>query len=161
MIYIPSRVKRHKHKFAMQTGLNLISLMDIFTTLVFFLLIHVSGEGEEILIPENVRLPLSISRAKPQPAPIIYVTPDNILLNDIKVAEVRDVLNVKKETIERLEIALTGLSDQTKDRPILKGKVIIMGDETIPFTLLKTVMNTCSKAGYPAITLAVIQKEGL
>ncbi len=161
MIYISSRVKRHKYKFAMNTGLNLVSLMDIFTTLVFFLLIHVSGEGESIQIPDIVKLPISTSTDRPEPATTIYVTTDNILVGDKKIADVREVLNSGEISIGRLEKELSYQATKFKEGAKFKGKVIIMGDKVIPFTLLKKVMYTCSKAGYPVISLAVIQREGL
>lgn len=159
MIYVPSRVKRHKQKFTMDTGLNLVSLMDIFTTLVFFLLIHVTGEGESVQAPGTVNLPLSISTQRPAPAPTIVITPDEILVENKKVADVRDVINNKKASITEVEQELSYHARGVKEGTDLKGRVIIMGDKTIPFTLLKKVMYSCSKAGYPVITLAVIEKN--
>ena len=159
MIYVPSRVKRHKYKFTMDTGLNLVSLMDIFTTLVFFLLIHVSGEGETVQIPDIVKLPISTSTDRPEPATTIYVTMDKILVGDKKITDVRDILDSGEVAIDGLEKELSYQATRLKAEARFKGKVIIMGDKTIPFTLLKKVMVTCSKAGYPVITLAVIEKE--
>lgn len=161
MIYVPSRTKRHKYKFKMDTGLNLVSLMDIFTTLVFFLLIHVSGEGESLPIPDIVKLPISTSTNRPAPAPVVYVTADKILVGDKKIADVGSVLESAEASIKDLEKELssqtTGMKGDTKP----ERKIIIMGDKTIPFALLKKVMVSCSNAGYPVITLAVIQREGL
>lgn len=160
MICVPSRVKRHKSKFSMDTGLNLVSLMDIFTTLVFFLLIHVSGESETIPLPEIVSLPASTATARPEPVTTVYVTTKEILVENKKVAEVRDVLGGKDTSIiEGLERELSSQTGKVKVEAKSKGKVIIMGDQSIPFTLLRRVMSSCSKAGYPVITLAVIQKE--
>lgn len=161
MIYIPSRTKRHKHKFRMDTGLNLVSLMDIFTTLVFFLLIHVSGEGESLPIPDIVKLPISTATDRPAPAPVVYVTTDNILVGDRKIADVGSVLDSADTSIVELEKELSSQSAGLKGDAKSRGKIIIMGDKLIPFTLLKKVMVSCSNAGYPVITLAVIQREGL
>ncbi|MBI5038231.1 MAG: biopolymer transporter ExbD [Nitrospirae bacterium] len=161
MIYVPSRVKRHKYKFRMDTGLNLVSLMDIFTTLVFFLLIHVSGEGESLQIPDIVSLPISTSTDRPAPAPVVYVTTDKILVGDKLIADAGDVLSSTEASIDSLEKELSSQAAGLKEDAKSKGKIIIMGDKTIPFTLLKKVMVSCSKAGYPVITLAVIQREGL
>ena len=161
MIYVPSRTKRHKYKFRMDTGLNLVSLMDIFTTLVFFLLIHVSGEGESLPIPDIVKLPISTSTDRPAPAHVVYVTTDRILVGDKLIADAGDVLNSPEASIDSLEKELSSQAAGLKEDSKSRGKIIIMGDKTIPFTLLKKVMVSCSNAGYPVITLAVIQREGL
>lgn len=161
MIYVPSKAKRHKHKFPMTTGLNLVSLMDIFTILLLFLLIHVSGEGMEGQLPETVNLPLSTSTAKPEPATTVLVTNDDILLEGEKIAAVQDVLNDRNNSIAALEKELSYQSKDIEAGDESKRKIIIMGDKTIPFTLLKKVMYSCSKAGYSVITLAVIQREDI
>jgi len=145
----------------MDTGLNLVSLMDIFTTLVFFLLIHVSGEGESLPIPDLVKLPISTSTDRPAPAPVVYVTTDRILVGDKLIADAGDVLSSPEDSIDRLEKELSSQAAGLKEDAKFRGKIMIMGDKAIPFTLLKKVMVSCSKAGYPVITLAVIQREGL
>ncbi len=165
MIRVPSRVKRHKNKVSGGTGLNLISLMDILTTLVFFLLIHVTNDIEKVQAPGNVRLPASFSTVKPSPAVTIYITTNAILLEDKKIASLRDVLNSGESSISSLEEELRAKIEEDKntsqkDKKTEK-KIMIMGDKDIPFTLLKKVMNTCSRAGYSAITLAVLQKDAL
>ncbi len=163
MIYVPSRVKRHKYKFDMDTGLNLVSLMDIFTTIVFFLLIYMSGEGESIQMPEIVSLPLSISTARPEPATTIYITTNEILVDNKKVATVHDILDNRDAALTELEREIESQGADRKEghrrRHMPQGKVIIMGDKAIPFALLKKVMQSCANAGYPDIVLAVIQKE--
>ena len=103
MIYVPSRVKRHKNKFAMDTGLNLVSLMDIFTILLLFLLFHVSGEEETITVPDIVSLPASISTVKPEPTTTVYITGDLILVGDKKIANTQDVLKSCEPGTESLE----------------------------------------------------------
>jgi biopolymer transport protein ExbD len=37
-------------------------------------------------------------------------------------------------------------------------EVTILADRTIPFTVLKKIMSTCTSVGYGKISLAVIQK---
>lgn len=166
MIYVPSRVKRHKNKFSMDTGLNLVSLMDIFTILLLFLLFHVSGDEETITVPDIVSLPASISTVKPEPTTTVYITGNLILVGDKKVANTQDVLKSGEPGIKSLEKELLSQMSQQMSQNVREGeqsvrqdKIIIMGDKMIPFTLLKKVMYTCSRAGYPTLSLAVIQKE--
>ncbi|OHE57317.1 MAG: hypothetical protein A2Z47_03000 [Thermodesulfovibrio sp. RBG_19FT_COMBO_42_12] len=162
MIYVPSRVKRHKNKFAMDTGLNLVSLMDIFTIILLFLLFNVSGEEEAITVPDIVRLPASVATVKPAPATTVYITGDTIFLGDKKIANTQDVINSGEPGIKGLEEELIIQMSQNELDAAEDGtrrKIIIMGDKMIPFTLLKKVMYTCSWAGYQTLSLAVIQKE--
>ena len=162
MIYVPSRVKRHKNKFSMDTGLNLVSLMDIFTILLLFLLFHVSGEEETITVPDIVRLPVSVASVKPAPATTVYITGDSILLGDKKIANTQDVIKSDEPGIDSLEkelIIQMSQDEMEAEKDGTRRKIIIMGDKMIPFTLLKKVMYTCSWAGYQTLSLAVIQKE--
>ncbi len=156
MIRVPSRVKRHTNKVSTGTGLNLISLMDILTTLVFFLLIHVTNDVELVQIPGNVSLPASFSTVKPSPALTVYITANEILVEDKKIARIQDVLNSGEPSIEGLEKELL---QRIEDDKKAGKKITIMGDKDLPFTLLKKIMNTCSRAGYSTITLAVLQKD--
>jgi biopolymer transport protein ExbD len=39
-----------------------------------------------------------------------------------------------------------------------KGKITIMGEKSIPYTLLKRVMATCAESEYPHVSLAVLRK---
>lgn len=156
MIRVPSRVKRHTNKVSAGTGLNLISLMDILTTLVFFLLIHVTNDVEVVQVPGNVSLPASFSTVKPSPALTVYITTNEILVEEKKIARIQDVLNSGESSIEGLEKEL--LLRMGKDKKTEK-KITLMGNKDLPFTLLKKIMNTCSRAGYSTITLAVLQKD--
>ena len=162
MIYVPSRTKRHKNKFAINTGLNLVSLMDIFTIILLFLLFNVSGEEEAITVPDIVRLPVSIASVKPVPVTTVYITGDSILVGDKKVADTQDVIKSDEPGIGSLEnelIMQMSQDEQDTDKEGNRRKIIIMGDKMIPFTILNKVMYTCSWAGYQTLSLAVIQKE--
>ena len=162
MIYVPSRTKRHKNKFAINTGLNLVSLMDIFTIILLFLLFNVSGEEEAITVPDIVRLPVSIASVKPVPVTTVYITADSILVGDKKVADTQDVMKSDEPGIVSLEnelIMQMSQDEQDADKEGNRRKIIIMGDKMIPFTILNKVMYTCSWAGYQTLSLAVIQKE--
>ncbi|MBI5193312.1 MAG: biopolymer transporter ExbD [Nitrospirae bacterium] len=173
MIRVPTRVKRHTNKVSAGTGLNLISLMDILTTLVFFLLIHVTNDVETVQVPGNVSLPASFSTVKPTPGLTVFITSTEILVEDKKIARIQDVLSSGESSIEGLEKELlirvendkqtskTGHKQDNKPDNKKEKKITIMGDKDLPFTLLKKIMNTCSRAGYSTITLAVLQKDAL
>lgn len=143
--------------------LSLVSLMDIFTILVFFLLLN-SGDSQEIENAKFVKLPDSASGVQPHTELNITVSETEILLGDKVVAKVDEVLDSSERLIEPLAEALEantekldGISEyeQTVGLP-----VTIMGDKSVSFSLLRQVMSTCQHANYRNISLAVNQVQG-
>ncbi|HYQ72258.1 MAG TPA: biopolymer transporter ExbD, partial [Gammaproteobacteria bacterium] len=57
------RMARNHKRTARGAGINLVSLMDIFTILVFFLLVN-SSDGEVLPTHKAVNLPESIAEEK-------------------------------------------------------------------------------------------------
>ena len=55
---IAQRMQQNHRRFLRPARLNLVSLMDIFTILVFFLLVN-SGDSEILHVNKQVRLPIS------------------------------------------------------------------------------------------------------
>jgi biopolymer transport protein ExbD len=139
----------------------MVSLMDIFTILVFFLLVN-SSEGEVLPSTRSVELPESIAEQKPRQNVVVMVTDHDILVQGERVARVADVEGNSDTRIDSLKIAL----EVQNQRRILQDaavdtappEVTIMGSKQIPYLLLKKVMTSCTEAGYGKISLAVMQK---
>ena len=66
------RMKRMSRNRQMVTRMNLTSLMDVFTILVFFLLVN-SSSTEVLETPKQITLPASVVEDKPQAAPAGHV----------------------------------------------------------------------------------------
>jgi biopolymer transport protein ExbD len=152
------RMGRNKKK---PIGLNLTSLMDVFTILVFFLLFHSSG-GEAVEAPKQIKLPDSVVEAKPRETVVIMVSPEVVLIQGEAVIKTPELLDDKIETVagitdrlEQLERNIIGISTKTV---VQSKEVTILADKTIPFSVLKKIMSTCTASGYGRISLAVIQK---
>jgi len=144
-----------------QLDMNLVSLIDIFTILIFFLL---SNSSEVELLPSNraVKLPESTSLRKPRETVVVVVTPDEILVQGHKVALVADVVNQEGDLIEPLKAQLEiEASHQTirKENEAQSKAVTIMGDRQIPYRLLRKVMVTCARANYSEVAFAVRKKD--
>ncbi len=136
---------------AKQATLNLVSLMDIFTILVFFLMVNAS-EVEILETTSAIKLPDSISADEPEERVSIEVSNNELLLQGEVIGSVPEILASGDATID---VLITGLSNaQVVDKP---GKVTIMGDKTLPYALLKKVMLSCQTANYRQIALAVNQ----
>ncbi len=152
------RMGRNKRKV---TGLNLTSLMDVFTILVFFLLFHASG-SEVMEAPKQIKLPDSVVETKPRETVVIMVSPEVVLVQGEAVISTTELLENRIETVteiterlKQLERNIIGISTKA----IVESKeVTILADKTIPFRALKKIMSTCTGSGYGRISLAVLQK---
>ena len=155
------RIRRMGRNKKMVTGLNLTSLMDVFTILVFFLLFHASS-SEVMEAPKQIKLPDSVVETKPRETVVIMVSPEVVLVQGEAVVSTTELLENKIETVseiterlKQLERNIIGISTKA----IVESKeVTILADKTIPFKALKKIMSTCTGSGYGRISLAVLQK---
>ncbi|MFQ5469699.1 MAG: ExbD/TolR family protein [Gammaproteobacteria bacterium] len=154
------RMERH-HKRRRMQGLNLVSLMDIFTILVFFLLVSSSDSGG-IPSAKVLKLPESIAKEKPKETLSIIVTSKDIIVQGRKVETIADIIDLPSDTIPGLKKELDYHANRTLTAADAKkggGEITILGDRVIPYKLLKKIMVTCTKAKFTNISLAVVQKS--
>jgi len=153
------RMERHHKRSRSGAGLNLVSMMDIFTILVFFLLVQ-SSDVEVLPSAKAVRLPESIAEKSPKQTVVVTVNDQDILVQGRKIASVPEIVNGEGDTIDALK---TELEYQARRTPLAAGKtqrdITILGDKEIPYRLLKKIMITCVRASYENISLAVLKKE--
>jgi biopolymer transport protein ExbD len=155
-----ARMERH-HSRHKKGSLNLVSLMDIFTILVFFLLVN-SSDVEVLPNARDVQLPESIAETKARESVVILVTDSEILVQGRPISRIEDVLAgnelvipaLRDELIAQAERSVLALAEDEGGR-----EVTIMGDKEIPYRLLKRVMATCTDANYGRLSLAVLQKS--
>ncbi len=154
------RMEKH-HKRRAMGGLNLISLMDIFTILVFFLLVN-SQDVETLPNAKDIRLPESYAEEKARENVVVMITNEHILVQGKPVAVMADVMTQDGVVIDSLEQALRvqtekRLQREAVDDDIAEREVTIMGDRELPYKLLKKIMASCTAADYGRISLAVTQ----
>ncbi len=153
---------KHHLRNKRTVGLNLVSLMDIFTILVFFLLVN-SSDVETLPNTKDLQLPESIADRKAQESVVILIGEEDILVQGKPIAKVADVMRLKGNDIPALREALKSQNDRVLRREaqqdIAGREVTIMGDKDIPYRLLKKVMATCTQSDYGQISLAVLQKS--
>lgn len=161
MMTMSRRARRmeRNHKRNKQGALNLVSLMDIFTILVFFLLVS-SSNVQELPNSKDISLPTSIAKNVPKETLVIAITQENIIVQGTKVSSISDVLSNSETLIPTLEKELNFQS--SKSSAILadgKGRsVTIMGDENISYQLLRKILATCRQSNYTNIAFAAVQK---
>jgi biopolymer transport protein ExbD len=157
-----ARMNRHHARHKRVTSLNLVSLMDIFTILVFFLLVN-SSEVQTLPNAKDLVLPESAAEQRARETVVIMVTEQDLLVQSRAVARIADVVARNELIIPELKLALQNQSARvlrqgSQDEPEQR-EVTIMGDREIPYSLLKRVMATCTDADYGRLSLAVLQKS--
>ncbi|MDJ0938218.1 MAG: biopolymer transporter ExbD [Woeseiaceae bacterium] len=156
------RMAKHHKRNARSSALNLVSLMDIFTILVFFLLVN-SSDVETLPNEKDLKLPESIAEEKAKETVVIMIGREDIIVQGTPVAKIADVMAQKDNDIAPLRQALKSQNDRVLRREaqddIAGREVTIMGDKDIPYSLLKKVMATCTASDYGQISLAVLQKS--
>jgi biopolymer transport protein ExbD len=144
-------------------GLNLVSLMDIFTILVFFLLMN-SGDSQEIEKATFITLPDSQATGSFQNDLLITIGDNYISVGDEDVVDVKTVEQANGKAIEALAEVLKQLATDKGELTDFEKKngrsVTIMGDQDVSYLILKGVMATCSQENFRDIALAVNQVVG-
>ena len=150
----------HRSRNRSMVDMNLVSLIDIFTILIFFLLSN-SAEVEILPSSKAVKLPESTAEKSPRDTLVVIVNATDIIVQGRKVASVPDVLGAAGDLIEPLKAEL----DLQASRQVIraenaaqKNAITIMGDKDIPYRLLRRVMITCARANYSDVSFAVRPK---
>lgn len=154
------RLKRHQKRNKGQSKMNLVSLMDIFTILVFFLMVNSSSDVEVINQSSAIKLPDSSAVQPPADVLAIMVTDQDILVNG-RVAIKREALQNFSGQVEpglKQELAYQA-SRSAQPAPDAGRAITILADRELPYDLLKKIMSTCVDAGYASISLAVNQHK--
>ena len=155
------RIKRMGRNRLKITKMNLTSLMDVFTILVFFLLVN-SGSVEILDSPKEVTLPESRVETKPRETVVIFVSPEEVLVQGKLVAYVEDILTDKPSALDPIAARLAELKENVIGTNTLtvstSQEVTILADRSVPFIVIKTIMSTCTGEGFENVSLAVTQK---
>ena len=156
------RIKRMGRNRLKIGKMNLTSLMDVFTILVFFLLVN-SGSVEILDAPKEVTLPESRVESKPRETVVIFISPEEVLVQGKLVARVEDIVNGEQDVLEPIHARLAALKDNVIGTSTMtvagSREVTILADKSVPFMVVKTVMSTCTSQGYENVSLAVTQKS--
>jgi len=163
------RKARHHKRLGKTSKLNLVALMDIFTILVFFLMVNQS-EVRVLQNTKELKLPVSVAEQLPYENIVISVFKDSVLVQErliwqqSSLAKVTNDNTVKAAITEFKDALKNELIYQTNKRPELteqekiKGRAVtIIGDATIEYDFLKQIMAICADADYRNMSLAVEQ----
>ena len=157
-----SRIQWTSKSSRKSPGLNMVPLMDVFTILLFFLLIN-STSSDVMEPPKTIKLPTSFVESKPRETVVVMVTEDEILVQGESVISTADVQAMEATEIDAImqrlliqQNRVIGISERSMSD---SAEVTVLAHKTIPYEILKKVMSSCTYAGYEKISLAVIQKS--
>ena len=163
----PARMARHHKRAKAEGEINLVSMIDMLTVLVFFLLVYSSQEVEILPPAKDVQLPQSMAEQDARDAVVVIISESEILMDGESLGQISDILKSQELIIPALKTALENqvervLNDEprqlTEEQRIASREVTIMADKEIPYQLLKRVMATSTAADYGQLSLAVLQK---
>jgi biopolymer transport protein ExbD len=141
--------------------MNLVSLIDIFTLLIFFLL---SNTAAVEVLPSSkvVKLPESTSEKAPKETVVLVVNDKDILVQGRKIASVAEAMASEGDVIAPLKAELDERAKvQTirRENEAQSKAITIMGDKDISYRLLRKVMVTCARANFSEVSFAVSPKH--
>lgn len=157
--------------------INIVAMMDMMTIILVYLLKSYGSDPVQITPSQDTQLPLSSASLSPQEAVQVAISERVILVNDKKVAGVKDgqvMPEYKKDNspnsmyIVPLFDALENESERQKmfarynkqkQELQFKGLLTIIADKRVPFRLLTEVLYTAGQAEYGQYKFAVIKKE--
>lgn len=153
------RQRRAEHKSRNKTmvDMNLVSLIDVFTILIFFLLSN-SGGVETLPSPKAVHLPESVAEKAPRETVIVVVSGTEILVGGRRIASVAEVMATEGDLIAPLKVELEQQAGRVvirKENEADAKRLTIMGDKDIPYQLLRKVMFTAARANFSDVSFAV------
>ncbi len=156
------RMQRRTLRGKRTGSLNMVSLMDIFTILVFFLLVQ-SSQVEVLPNADTLELPESVAEERARETVLVMVTADDILVNGSPVMKTADA-STPDAKLEALQTALASQAARiTQDKDALdiddRGEVTVMADKSLPFSLIRKIMQSCVTANYGKVSFAVLSSE--
>jgi biopolymer transport protein ExbD len=160
------RQERKLNRKIKQSGrdvaINVVSLIDIFAILVFYLLVNALVVE---VIPEykNLLLPRSIATDDAKRTVTVAVSADDILIDETRIMSVEEALKSEQRVLGLLAAALALQPTNNVVNDVeLNGKtpasgrdVNIVADKDTPYSLLKKILATCVDAKFDRVSLAV------
>jgi biopolymer transport protein ExbD len=158
--------KKHQSAKAgrsVDVALNLTPMIDMFVVLTIFLLMTFSTSGEILFLQKDIELPKATQTEQLEQAPVIIIGSGAVVAEGKKDGRMDDIAEDENFEIADLSEVLNNLKKQYQQlhpNQTFPGKIIIQGDKTVPFRVLKKVMFTCTSVGYGTINFAVLPVGG-
>jgi biopolymer transport protein ExbD len=163
------RKKRIEREYAGQIReLNIVAMMDMMTIILVFLLKSYTASAISLTQSEDIKPPVSSTRATPRDTVAVTITPKDILVGDRVVVALQNGAIPPSALNGRMVVPL----DQALRKEVQKLKYIaarnpaapfskelsVIGDRRIPYDLLLTVLYTAGQNELENYRFVVLQK---
>lgn len=154
------RMMTHHLRNRAEGELNLIPMIDILSVLVSFLLVY-STEVEVVQNSKGIEIPQSIVTAKPRETVVVMLSKDELFVQGERVASIAEVRAAEgvvaalRDVLQRPRI----IGQEMAEKALAEREVTVMADKTLPYEVLKKVMQTTTDAGFGKISFATIEKD--
>ena len=149
--------------------LNIVAMMDMMTIILVFLLKSYTASAISLTQSEDIKPPVSSTRATPRDTVAVTITPKDILVGDRVVVALEhgqvppSALNgrlvVPLDQALRKEVEkLKYIAERNPAAPFSK-ELSVIGDRRIPYDLLLTVLYTAGQNELENYRFVVLQKE--
>lgn len=161
MSFRAKRLQRQNHRLAQASKLNLVALMDIFTILVFFLMVNQS-EVKVLQSNKDISLPRSVSEQLPGEKVMLTITANGVLVQGKPVWQgdwQQDASVWLPPLTEALQAELNYLAGRaaplSEEQQVQGRALTILGDGATPYVVLRQLMAICAASEYRDLSLAV------
>jgi len=131
--------------------LNIVSLIDIFAILVFYLLVD-SLVASPLPVPAGLRLPTASAETLPVPGITIVIGTEQLLV-DAKPVQSTALLRAGDSAGLRAALAQAPRGADGRH-----GEISVLADRRIPYRVLREVMNACGASDAAEVSLAVVER---
>jgi biopolymer transport protein ExbD len=155
------RMMTHHLRHKADGELNLIPMIDILSVLVSFLLVY-STEVEIVQNSKGIEIPQSIVTSRPRETVVIMLTKDELLVQGDPVASMAELRASQDPVFAPLKAMLEKprvIGQRMAERELAEREVTVMADKTLPYEVLKKVMQTATSADFGRISFATIEKD--
>jgi biopolymer transport protein ExbD len=135
-------------------------LVDMFVIIVLFLISNFSATGELLCMCKGVALPVSRNAQEIEAAPVVTITPTEVLLSGALIAAVEDFSGALLE--EKLRDERKKFEDL--HAPAFAGAftdVNIQADRSLSFGVVRRVMVSCAASGFDRVNFVALTAGGL
>ncbi|MBU2115005.1 MAG: biopolymer transporter ExbD [Gammaproteobacteria bacterium] len=161
MSFRAKRLDRQNQRLAQASKLNLVALMDIFTILVFFLMVNQS-EVKVLQSNKDISLPRSVSEQLPTEQVMLTITTKGLLVQGKLVwqGDWQQDASVwqgplAKALTQELEYLAARAAPLSEAKQLTGRALTILGDASTPYVVLRQLMAICAATEYRDLSLAV------
>ncbi len=158
---------KKKKKETGEVSLQITSMADIFTILLVFLLKGMAADAIQIAPANGTVLPAGAhSKSIAETSLQVEITKTDILVEKEKIIGLAELAKdiQKDDTIASLTQRLVKEREkqkfiaQSNDTVKVSNQVIVLADQTIPFSTIKPILKTLAAQGFSEVKFAAIKE---